>query len=212
MRLPDEIIFYIGEYLYQDSYFEWLYLNIGMRLMYYLKILKIYDLYGLFRKLYHVSYGSKNKDFLNLIMRRIYNYSNHYSKENFICFDLFSKSNNDDLKNYYLPFIINHNVIMSPIQNLSEDIREQILLIYLDDFFTKNVFKSGVACFQIKKNINLKYIEQLIQFMKSIKKKEYCNCYQYRAKPFEDSFLFYIYGKDHFDEKLKILELMSSYT
>jgi hypothetical protein len=198
MRLPDEIIFYIGEYLYQDSYFEWLYLNIGIRLMYYLKILKIYDLYGLFRKLYHVSYGSKNKDFLNLIMRRIYNYSNHYSKENFICFDLFSKSNNDDLKNYYLPFIINHNVITSPIQNLSEHIREQILLIYLDEFFTKNVFKSGVACFQINKNINLKYIEPLIQFIKSIKKK--------------DSILFYIYKQDTFDEKLKILELMSSNT
>lgn len=198
MRLPDEIIFYIGEYLYQDSYFEWLYLNIGIRLMYYLKILKIYDLYGLFRKLYHVSYGSKNKDFLNLIMRRIYNYSNHYSKENFICFDLFSKSNNDDLKNYYLPFIINHNVITSPIQNLSEHIREQILLIYLDEFFTKNVFKSGVACFQINKNINLKYIEPLIQFIKSIKKK--------------DSILFYIYRQDTFDEKLKILELMSSNT
>ena len=172
MRLPEDIVFYIGSYLYQSENFEWLYLNIGMRLMYYLKVLKIHDLYRLFCKLYHVSYGSKNKDFLNLIMRRIYNYSNHYSKENFICFDLFSKSNNDDLKNYYLPFIINYNVITSPIPNLSEDMREQILLLYLDEFFTKNVFKNGVASFQINKNINLKYIEPLIQFIKSIKKKK----------------------------------------
>ena len=194
-----DIVLYIGSCLYQSENFVWLYFNIGLRLMYYLKILKIYDLYGLFRKLYHVSYGSKNKDFLNLIMRRIYNYSNHYSKENFICFDLFSKSNNDDLKNYYLPFIINHNVITSPIQNLSEHIREQILLIYLDEFFTKNVFKSGVACFQINKNINLKYIEPLIQFIKSIINKK-------------DSFFFIIDRQGTFNEKLEILELMSSNT
>jgi hypothetical protein len=229
MRLPEDIVFYIGLYLYQSENFEWLYFNIGLRLIYYLKVLKIYDLYGLFRKLSHVSYGLKNKDLLNILMQQIYNYNKNYSKENFIIFDLFDKSNNNDLKNYYLPYVINHNVIMSPIQNLNKNLRERILVIYLCDFFNKNILKSDITYFQINKNINLKYIDDFIQFMKSINKNEYYYYHRfknynemeskkktllennYSNEIFENSFIFYICEQNAFDEKLKILEFLSLY-
>jgi hypothetical protein len=229
MRLPEDIVFYIGSYLYQSENFEWLYLNIGLRLMYCLKVLKIYDLYGLFRKLSHVSYGLKNKDLLNILMQQIYNYNKNYSKENFIIFDLFDKSNNNDLKNYYLPYVINHNVVMSPIQNLNKNLRERILVIYLCDFFNKNILKSDITYFQINKNINLKYIDDFIQFMKSINKNEYYDYHRfknynemeskkktllennYSNEIFENSFIFYICEQNAFDEKLKILEFLSLY-